>query len=248
MADLIERIRQSIVAVKVLRPAAGHINTFPLDLAEEAAARIAELEAALPSATPATPLLGCIETALLDAKVLFSGSPGACSARNANALAAIDELRAMLAAAPQPGQGEAQIVELQDMPEAAHNERDRLKPLEAEVHRLREIEHRVWHVLDDSAEDVSRGVVELDLSIVGEDYRILCDLLGDEHPEPGAPRVEAEAHPDTAILDWAETHPEDAMHEISSWWSIAGRGCREVRFSFRNVLRQCMNGSKANGN
>lgn len=48
----------------------------------------------------------------------------------------------------------------------------------AELKRLREIEHMVWHVLDDSEEDVM-GNISIRQS---DDYLKLSDLLPEEHP------------------------------------------------------------------
>ena len=45
---------------------------------------------------------------------------------------------------------------------------------------------------------------------------------------------------DTALLDWAETHPVAAMEELIGWWETAGPGCRETRFEFRNILKAAM--------
>lgn len=42
---------------------------------------------------------------------------------------------------------------------------------------------------------------------------------------------------DAELWEWAATHPEAAMREISSWWATAGAGGREIRFEFRNVIR-----------
>ena len=48
-----------------------------------------------------------------------------------------------------------------------------------ELERLRQIEHYVWHVLDDSEEDAVTGNISITPS---DDYLNLCDLLPEEHP------------------------------------------------------------------
>lgn len=47
--------------------------------------------------------------------------------------------------------------------------------------RLREIEHRVWHLLDDSEEDAQTGRISFD-GRGNEDHMKLCELLPEEHP------------------------------------------------------------------
>ncbi len=47
----------------------------------------------------------------------------------------------------------------------------------AEIARLREIEHRVWHCLEDSEQRDDEIVIDM-----GEDYRILSSLLSEQHP------------------------------------------------------------------
>lgn len=53
---------------------------------------------------------------------------------------------------------------------------------EKELVRLREIEHLVWHVLDDSEEDAATGNISI---VPNDDYLKLCDLLPQDHPEEG---------------------------------------------------------------
>jgi hypothetical protein len=38
---------------------------------------------------------------------------------------------------------------------------------------------------------------------------------------------------DSERLDWAESHPEEAMHSIMAGWIAAGKGFRETEFIFR---------------
>lgn len=49
---------------------------------------------------------------------------------------------------------------------------------------------------------------------------------------------------DSERLTWAENNPEKAMGAITSWWAQAGRGYRETRFYFRNVLDSAMKEQK----
>lgn len=49
-----------------------------------------------------------------------------------------------------------------------------------ELTRLREIEHMVWHVLDDSEEDAQTGRISFDGTT--DDYRKLTELLPEGHP------------------------------------------------------------------
>ena len=51
-------------------------------------------------------------------------------------------------------------------------------------------------------------------------------------------------HEDTNLFDWAETHPEKTMQALTSWWGISGRGCREIRFEFRNIIRSAKRDSE----
>lgn len=57
---------------------------------------------------------------------------------------------------------------------------------------------------------------------------------GPDHPARASSEAGAD---DAALLDWAETHPEEAMRLLTTWWATAGRGCRERRFEFRNIFR-----------
>lgn len=52
----------------------------------------------------------------------------------------------------------------------------------AEIARLREIEHRVWHLLDDSEQRDDEIVC-----MRGEDYAELCKLLPEDHPRASGP-------------------------------------------------------------
>ena len=52
---------------------------------------------------------------------------------------------------------------------------------------------------------------------------------------------------DAALLDWAETHPEEAMRLLSVWWATAGHGCRETRFEFRNIFRSGQSATDSDG-
>lgn len=49
-----------------------------------------------------------------------------------------------------------------------------------------------------------------------------------------------EGKEDSLLWHWAETNPEKAMGALGMWWNTAGRGCREVRFEFRNIVRAAM--------
>jgi hypothetical protein len=44
------------------------------------------------------------------------------------------------------------------------------------------------------------------------------------------------------LLRWAESHPEIAYNSITSWWSQAGRGCREITFMFSNCIKGAKRG------
>lgn len=57
------------------------------------------------------------------------------------------------------------------------------EPVSEELSRLREIEHRVWHLLDASCED-SNTELTIDLEVAGDDYRKLLDLMPEAHPAP----------------------------------------------------------------
>lgn len=46
-----------------------------------------------------------------------------------------------------------------------------------ELPRLQEIEHRTWHLLDDSEQRTDEIILSR-----GEDYDVLCELLPEEHP------------------------------------------------------------------
>lgn len=48
-----------------------------------------------------------------------------------------------------------------------------------EIARLREIEHMIWHLLDDSEESADGSRITL---FPGEDYTKLCSLLPEDHP------------------------------------------------------------------
>lgn len=49
--------------------------------------------------------------------------------------------------------------------------------------------------------------------------------------------LDTNSHADTELLDWAISHPEDAMGELHSWWAHCGRGGRELMFDFRQCLQ-----------
>jgi len=47
-----------------------------------------------------------------------------------------------------------------------------------ELERLKEIEHQVWHMLDDS----THRVMEDEIVITRESFEKLCELLPEDHP------------------------------------------------------------------
>lgn len=49
-----------------------------------------------------------------------------------------------------------------------------------ELQRLRKLEHYVWHLLDDSGENVTEKRIEI--ALPNADWEKVCELLGDEHP------------------------------------------------------------------
>lgn len=53
-----------------------------------------------------------------------------------------------------------------------------LQTLVKEIERLKEIEHLIWHILEDSEEN-NTGTISFEQS---EDYRQLCKLLPVNHP------------------------------------------------------------------
>lgn len=59
-------------------------------------------------------------------------------------------------------------------------------------------------------------------------------------------RIESDGSKTTGadLLDWAESHPELCMNALCSWWAQAGSGRREVRFSFRNVIKAAIEESQ----
>jgi hypothetical protein len=82
-----------------------------------------------------------------------------------------------------------------------------------------------------------------------EDEELLleaADLIEDLEEQIAALRIannnliaelrDSRAARDAARLDWAETHPVDAMREISIRWHTAGPGFREKEFYFRRAI------------
>lgn len=60
-----------------------------------------------------------------------------------------------------------------------HRYRSQITKLKAEVDRLHEIEHQAWHLLDDSAENMTTG----EITVMKENYEALSKLLPEGHPE-----------------------------------------------------------------
>lgn len=86
----------------------------------------------------------------------------------------------------------------------------RLEELEARGEpyaRLAEIHRLTWHMLDDSEHDVSANKVTIDLSISGEYYNALMEIIGDECP------LYLAAHPAPAVSD-AKPEPSKETREL----------------------------------
>ena len=44
-------------------------------------------------------------------------------------------------------------------------------------------------------------------------------------------------HKDKELLDFAESHPDQTMEALNSWWATCGPGGRENFFAFRRIIK-----------
>ena len=83
---------------------------------------------------------------------------------------------------------------------------------------------------DEQVRSIAKEAWERHSCFVGE---MIDSLLADRQ------RLQAEVEalrPKAELLAWAESHPEIAMREITSWWRVAGSGFRENWFNFSGAI------------
>ena len=101
--------------------------------------------------------------------------------------------------------------DLLDLLEHAQNDRDRLQKELVDLPRLREIEHRIWHCLDDSEQRDDEIVL-----MRGHDYDELIKLLPEDHPRAAAPAEAGEpVAGDPEIVSYVSLPcPDDPGHRV----------------------------------
>lgn len=117
-----------------------------------------------------------------------------------------------------------------------------------ELARLREIEHRVWHLLDASCEDSVGTELTIDLEVAGDDYQKLLDLMPEAHPAaPSSPAAANESPVDSHssgadarivkyLLDQA-AHIEDNASKLKTFAGSEDEArCRELCASYLREL------------
>lgn len=57
----------------------------------------------------------------------------------------------------------------------------------------------------------------------------------------------AELEEDKELWEWAATHPEETFGSFCTWWATAGRGSREIRFEFRNIVKMGRDAARKEG-
>ena len=94
--------------------------------------------------------------------------------------------------------------------------RAEIQKSDAELVRLREIEHRVWHLLDDSEQRDDEIVC-----MRGDDYEELCKLLPEDHPHTIPPAAQPQ-EPGTQEDGYYRQDSRSMVGNDMLWWKRGG--------------------------